>query len=290
VSPQRLRIRAGDRDHHAAFFRHAARIFPSIDFRRWAARGGWTDDYEIFALAEGDELIAAIGRTRMDLVMGGRPCIGYQLGAVGTLPAHRGRGHARAVMQWLLDALDTPDQPVILFANDTVLDFYPRFGFRRVVQQSFGAAIDLAPEGRPARALDLGLPADRARLARLCAAAPATGRGFSTRDYHNVLLWHLTYRPFAPFWLDGPEALLVASEVEGMLAIHDLIAARPFDLRGALPQVIGGPISTIAFGFAPEAWWPAATVLGDDHEAPLFVRGGPPLPAGPIRFPDLAQT
>ncbi len=290
MSPRPLRIGALDRDRHEAFFRYAPRIFPGIDFRPWAARGGWTDGYEIFALAEDDELVAGIGRSRMTFVWGGRECTGYQLGAVGTLPGRRGRGHSRILMDWLIGALDTPGQPVILFANDSVLDFYPRFGFRRVMQQHFGTDVALLPSGPPLRRLDLDDAPERARLAHLSTAATATGRGFGARDFHPIRLWHLSCRPLAAHWLDDPEALLVTSEAAGLLTVHDVLAGAPFNLQSALPRLIDGPVTSLAFGFEPQGWWPDAAAPGDDAEALLFVRGGPPLPARPFRFPDLAQT
>ena len=51
-----------------------------------------------------------------------------------TRPGHRGRGLARRLMEEVLRDWSGRCDGMFLFANGTVLDFYPRFGFRRAAQ------------------------------------------------------------------------------------------------------------------------------------------------------------
>ena|GEM_PF-3430567 len=70
----------------------------------------------------------------------------------GCLPSHRGRGLARVVMSAALEACG--DAPGLLFANPTVRQFYPRFGFQPWRQTLFAAGHEAVPEGPPAPTLD----------------------------------------------------------------------------------------------------------------------------------------
>jgi len=265
-------------------------VFQDVDFRLWSARGGWTPDYEVFAFTEGPEIVASIGRTRMRLVTGGEAVAGWQLGAVSTRASHRGRGLSRRLMEAVLAELVRPDQPVILFANPRVLDFYPRFGFRPVEQHLFAAETGITPAAAPAPALDIGRAEDRARIAAVAARAAPVNRRFAATDYCSILLWHLCDRPMRVRHLDAFDAVAVVSEEAGRLTLHDLQAPRPFPLTEALPSLVTGPVREIAFGFEPGDWWLEARPTGRDAHSHLFVRGMPAPPAGPIRFPDLAQT
>src|ERR1700722_13018542 len=96
---------------------------------------------------------AAIAR-----LFNGKERNGYQIGAVPTHADHRNRGLARLLMSKVLGELDAPDQPVILFANSSVLDFYPRFGFHRLAQSDFIGHIDVHPASTLAPNLDLAQP------------------------------------------------------------------------------------------------------------------------------------
>jgi Acetyltransferase (GNAT) domain len=120
-------------------------------------------------------------------VINGKARSGYQIGAVATHSNHRNRGPARLLMKEVLGKLDAPDQPVILFANPSVLDFYPRFGFRRLAQDRFIARANLNPVGPPAPTLNITRPTDRAWLADYCGRAVFVGQGSRPRHGLSML-------------------------------------------------------------------------------------------------------
>ena len=226
----------------------------------------------------------------MRYVINGEAQNGYQIGAVATHREHRNRGLARRLVERVLAELDAPDQPVILFANPSVLDFYPRFGFRRLAQTRFVAHIDVRPADTLAPSLDLARATDRVWLANHCARAYPIGRVFTARDYYPALLFHLTREPRRVFRLDSFGAVAVTQQDGERLLIQDLIATRHFSLTDALPHLCAAPARTIEFGFHPELWWPNSETLAlDDGESPLFVRGAAGV-TEPVRFPDLAHT
>ncbi len=288
-----LRIKHSDRDWHERVFAFMESVFRAAgsNFKPWADRGGWRPGYEILAIERDGQILSTVGRQRMRLVVNGQGRDGYQLGGVASRPDQRGRGLSRRVLTWVLSEADAQNLPVILFANKSVLDFYPRFGFRRVFQKRFTAAGTIAPGVHPAPTIDIEAATDRARVETLCARAGILGETFSARDYYPALLFHLIYRPRPVYWFDECEAALIASVEGERLVLHELLAARPFDLAAALPRLISHPVGELEFRFSPEGWWPAAQALSaDEADSPLFVRGLPPLSSDVFRFPDLAQT
>lgn len=284
------RIRSADRDAHERFHAFVPLTFRRVDFRCWDERGGWNDDYEAWLLEHDGEVVASVGLTRMRLVVGGEQRNGWQLGAVATHPARRGLGHSRALLHAVLAQIDAEASPALLFANENVLSFYPRFGFRAVAQQRFSAETMVLPAAEMAPRCDVADAAARQRLAALCRAAAANDSVFGARDYYTALLWHLTYRPIQACWLDDGHAIAAVERRGDVLALHDLVALRPFDLAAALPSLTDAPVSRIEFGFAPWRWWPQAKPDGRCSGSPLFVRGIGNALTEPLRFPDLAQT
>jgi predicted N-acetyltransferase YhbS len=288
---QVIRIAANDTDWHSRFFSFVGQVFTGLDFRLWAERGGWDSRYEVFAMVERGRILATVGRSRMDFVIDDMDVPGFQLGAVATHVERRHEGLSRRLIECVLDERDDADRPIILFANDTVLDFYPRFGFKRMRQKRFITTIALDPAGPRARLFAIENQSDRLRLAHLCARAEAPGRAFSARNYYSILLWHLTYRTIQAFWLDDVGGFVVTEASGGRLVVHDCIADRQFDLLAALPHLITEPVPEVEFGFDPTGWLPKREVaISDDDEALLFIRGDAISPADPFRFPNLAQT
>ena len=286
-----LRIGPEDLAGHEAYFRYVPRVFPSIDFRAWRDRGGWTGDYHAHALADGDQIVANVSVARVELVVEGRAARGMQLGAVGVIPERRGRGLQRALLDEVLGEIGREADVVFLFANDEVLDFYPRFGFERVEERVFGAEASVLPSPERLPRLSLDRPEHLDRFRAACASALPVTERFGARGYGWIALWYATY--FVErhlFHAPEHDAVVVARQKEDLLEVLDVLAPRRFDLGPLLPRIAESPVRRIEFGFTPELWWPGAGPLRSSADSTLFVRGRVRLPASPFRFPVLAQT
>lgn len=287
---QLLAISHADAHWHEAFIRYVPEVFPRVNFRRWYELGGWDERYRAFAIANDGAIVANASLQQMRIVLDGRELTGWQLGAVGVLPEWRGQGLQRRIMPRLLEAAAAEDI-VFLFANEDVLDFYPRFGFRRVIESVFGAGYTVAPSATRLRRLSLDRADDRMLLARLAAQSRPVTDLFGARDYGGVLLWY-----WANFYQDcvhycaEDDAIVIAEQEGDMLCVCDILTRGPIDLPSYLPRIATSPARRVEFGFTPGQWWPDAKPLAEYTESPLFVRGALGLPNTPFKFPMLAQT
>jgi GNAT superfamily N-acetyltransferase len=285
-----LTITHADREWHQAFIDFVPCVFPGISFRRWAACGGWDDAYRVFALADGERIVASASLMRMDLVLHGEPVRGWQLGAVGTDPAHRQRGLQRAILQRLLAQCPAEDL-VFLFANDSVLDFYPRFGFQRQREHLFCAKHNAAPSGTPLRKLDVTSAEDRALLLRIAARAQPITTVFGARDYGRTLLWYLcNFHRDQMRYVAEHDSIIVSAQIGATLHVYDVVTRVAFDLAGQLPHLIEAPVERLELAFTPDRDWPGAEPTREYTESPLFTRGPQQLPQIPFKYPTLAQT
>lgn len=286
-APPVIEIGPQDTGLQAAFCDYVPQVFGRADFRRWCAWGEWNDDYRAYAMLEDGRVVANASVMRMRLLLEGQEVRGWQLGAVGCIPSHRGRGLARGVMQAALEACGS--EPVILFANPKVRQFYPRFGFQPWKQTLFAAGHEAVPHGPPAPTLDPEDAAVRAGLAALSRdGLPVTER-FGARGYSTIATWQPASGFGRPLRRLGDDAWVFAGVEGDTLYLDDVFAREPFDLRAWIPRLIDRPIRSIHFGFTPERWWPEATEAGEDLEADLFVRDLSPS-REPHRFPVMAHT
>jgi predicted N-acetyltransferase YhbS len=244
-------------DFEASVFRAGGRTFPI-----WGARGGWVAGYDVFAAIVDNQIVSTVGRSAMRFVINGEERSGYQLGAVATPLGHRNRGLARLLMNKVLGELDAPDQPVILFANPTVLDFYPRFGFRRLSQARFVGHVDVRPSGTFAPSLDLARPIDRAWLADHCASAVAIGQHFAAQDYYPAMLFNLTHRPRTIIRLDLFGAVVIVQQDGNRLLIRPATDTA-LQVEGCLTLCLR-KTSTDA-----RIWFPSASLVAKRREPSL---------------------
>jgi len=282
-------------ERHDAVLRHAfcsfvQSVFKGADFHLWAAHGGWSEDYEVWVVLHEGRVVSGAGVMRMDLVIHGRRQTGWQIGAVATTPAWRGRGLSRVVLQAMLEHIAAHGEaPVFLFANSSVLDFYPRFGFRRVMQQQYRAEVDIAPQPGQAIDLDIRDAAQREMLAQMYRRARSVDAKFSVVGYYPAAIFHLLHLPRRCVHLPRHDAVLIVRQEGDRLYLDDVVAAAPIDLHAVLPAVIAAPLRHIEFGFRPSGLWNGETQAGVDGEM-LFLRGAPDIEAPDLHFPDLAHT
>ena len=113
----------------------AQRTF-GLTFEDWYQNGFWGDDYVPYSVVVDGAVAANVSVNRTDFVLDGEKKRFIQLGTVMTDERYRGRGMIRRLMAEVERDCAGKADGVYLFANDTVLDFYPKFGFRRAARQA----------------------------------------------------------------------------------------------------------------------------------------------------------
>lgn len=281
-----------DPDLRNAYFEYTEAVFPGTDFRTWYDQGFWVDDYTPHCILDNGTIAANVSAARMRLIVDDREIRAVQLGAVGTLPAYRGRGLARLLMQHVLVEYAASSDLIFLFANDDVLDFYPRFGFERCTETRFISTTNLPEPSYAARRLDLRREDDLELARDVVNRRLVLTRRFGAGGYGWVTFWHfLNLYPKNLHYIQEVDAIFVVSEENGQAHIHEVIHTQAIDLPSMLPRVLLGPrIQAVSYHFPPDvlAYTFDETRACDD--APLFVRGRFDPGHRHYRLPVTAQT
>jgi len=262
--------------------------FPGLkdSIRRMAPLGcEWSGTSTPFVAYDGDRPIAHAGVLEIDLVVEGRPLRVPGIHAVCTHPDHRGRGHARSVIERALAHVDERYGTSILFAD--VPAMYERFGFRILPQSSFRAPVDpVAPAAVPLRPCD---DVDHLQAA-LRDRAPVSERlgcvGSGYLFAADLVLTRLGLE--SVHYSADLDAYLVFRIQDGALTLYDVVAREIPPLREILARV-GSPAQSVRFTFTPDRFDPPGLEVEPYPEDLLMVRGPWPELRGPFEFPLLAH-
>ena len=247
----------------------AQRTF-GLTFEDWYQNGFWGDDYVPYSVVVDGAVAANVSVNRTDFVLDGEKKRFIQLGTVMTDERYRGRGMIRRLMVEVERDCAGKADGVYLFANDTVLDFYPKFGFRRAAEIRYARALE---PGGAASAVRVPMR-DRDSWDRLTAvirsSAPC-GR-FSLCGNTGLPLFYVSKFMQDCVYRGAPEPYAVAELEDGGLHLHAVSAEKqPAPEAGA--RAFGGAVRRVQLGFTPldTTGWEAETVREDDTT--LFVRG-----------------
>ena len=101
-----------------------------FDFVSWYETGHWGEMYLPHVLVDGDKVISNVSVNLMQFDLNGEKKNYIQLGTVMTDPEYRDQGLNRFIMEQILREYEGKVDGIYLFGNDSVLDYYPKFGFR----------------------------------------------------------------------------------------------------------------------------------------------------------------
>lgn len=262
-----------------------------FDFEAWYVAGFWEDNYQPCSLVRQGRMLANVSVSPLAFIHEGQYLHCAQIGTAMTRPEARGRGYSRHLMECLVQRWATPCDLLFLFANGTVLDFYPKFGFRRVVEREHYLEWSGQSCASSFHPVDLD---DGGQLQRFMAAVADCCPQARLSLMPNV--------PLTMFYCDGPyrealfysprhEAYVVVEQEGERMVLVDVFCARVVDLHQLLPELVRPGTREVVLGFTPLRDEAFATRVVDNDDA-LFVWGTSetPLDQAPMRFPMLSHT
>lgn len=108
-----------------------------ITLVKWKEEGHLGDNYIPYSYVQDGKVMANVSANLYHLKVGGKEYPIVQLGTVMTDPSVRGRGLSGKLMRYVISLYEKESLFIFLFANEHVMEFYPRFGFSGVSQKRY---------------------------------------------------------------------------------------------------------------------------------------------------------
>ena len=122
------------------------------------------DKYIPYSLLDDNKVVANVSVNIMEINIDGEEKKFIQIGTVMTDERYRNQGLARLLMEKVLDEWENKCDCIYLFANDTVLDFYPKFGFKRFYEYQCFIKTNRRKDNEIVRKIDIDYNEDRKLL------------------------------------------------------------------------------------------------------------------------------
>lgn len=280
-----ISINTGKNPAHQKRFESHIRASFGFSFAPWLERGLWDERYESYAIIEDGQMLSNICVFKADLIVNGRRVHAHQLGGVSTREHALGRGLSRMLMEHILEKYE--GVPVFLAANSSVVDFYPRFGFRGI--QTYLPEIEIAIDNQPSAAT--ALKADDPLVQAALKTRGAYSEALDTLNSDSIQMFHLLLNyEDAIYHLPACGAVVIAEQDNDKLFIADVICEKKMPFEAIARELPFSGIRRVEFGFCPDHLsvapdWKDADMATD----PVFILGQWDLPEK-FRFPIMSET
>ncbi|WP_430613408.1 GNAT family N-acetyltransferase [Flavobacterium sp. JP2137] len=208
-----------------------------FDFEKWYASGYWDRDCTLHSLMDGELMVAHATVTAFRVHFEGKEQIWLQLGTVMTDTSYLNRGLSRYLMERIqLEWADKCDG-MFLFANDSVLDFYPKFDFEPVAEYRFSTAV--AYEAIDGEVLQLNMAVQSDRDFLLQAATASIPHAALTVKNPALILFYACCCDFFNcsqliYYVPALQTVAVVDYQEDRMLLYDVYCAQEVDIKGLI--------------------------------------------------------
>lgn len=219
-----------------------------LSFEDWYQNGFWGESYIPYSMFYGKEAAANVSVNTLDFLCDGVPKKLIQLGTVMTEAAHRNKGLIRELLSYVLRDYKEAADGIYLFANDSVLDFYPKFGFEKAKEYQYSKEIS-ASKGKTIMPVSMKTSADWNTF--LLKIQEYKSISSLAADNSGILMFYLTkFMSDNVYYSIEQDAYIIAQMEDDQLLIHDILA-RDEVCIDQIAQSFGQKIHRIVLGFTP---------------------------------------
>lgn len=286
-----------------------------LDFEDWYQNGFWSDSYCPYSIVADGRILSNVSVNHTDIRTPDGVKHFLQLGTVMTDVSHRKKGLCRRLLQQILADFECRCDGIYLFANDSVLDFYPRFGFLPAKEYQYTRKVTGTGKNQLQR-VPMDSPADWKKLENAMKHTVFHGR-FDMIDNPGLVFFYVTkFMRENVFWHEETDTYVIMEHIEetiaddsmiktdensvevrtsaskrGRLLLHGAFSGTLESLEDII-SLLGGTAGEISLGFTPAdtTLWQAA--LYREEDCTLFVKGEAlkMVETDRLRFPSLAHA
>lgn len=244
-----------NKKYKESFNELAKKVF-ELDFKEWYGRGCWNDNYVCYSYVDGEKVIANASINKMNVILNGKEYKAIQIGTVMTHPDYRSQGLAAKLMDYIVKKYEQECDFIYLFANDTVLDFYPKFGFERMQESRFSLRTSDLEEKISKkvtlRKLDINKQADFELMREFAISrAPISSVVGVKNNEHLLMFYFILAFQDSIYYNEEEDIIMIFEQEDNQLHIFDIISKNKVEIDTVLRCATLDYIETIHFHFTP---------------------------------------
>ncbi|WP_456277869.1 GNAT family N-acetyltransferase [Bacillus sp. AK128] len=244
---------SNNRELRDSFNQLADSVF-GIHFENWYKSGFWTSKYDPFSYMVGNKMVANVSVNHIELVINGSCYQGLQLGTVMTDAEYRNKGLSKLLMTKVLDEYEGLYDIMYLFANHSVLDFYPKFGFHPVDEFLYSMKFkERKNKHDRVRPLDVTNKKELNFIYQFVKERIPVTKIFSTKGTAELFMFYCLYVfPNHVYYLPKEDVVMIYKEEGSQLHLFDLVSNKEVDLLSVINEIASSETEKVIFHYMPD--------------------------------------
>jgi len=254
-----------------SYFLLAEKVF-GLDFKPWYSSGFCGDRFIPYTLFDNGAAVSSVGVVLNNFRWGGKSRKYAQLSTVMTEPDYLMRGLSRWLTEAVIKEWKGKCDSIYLYANDTVKEFYPKFGF--VPADEYRYSLPVAKKSGRFRNLDLSVRDD----VDLLVAKHRGSNPFSLlamEDSVEIMMFHcINFLRGNVFYVEEHDAIVIAEQDGNEMFCYDIYTGSDSGIADILGTIASSDVCTATLGFTPAETSGFTIEKANESDTTFFVLDG----------------
>lgn len=242
-----------------------------FDFEQWYQSGYWGSGYMPYSLLDGENIVANVSTSIVDCLVLGETKRYIQIGTVMTDPDYQNQGLARYLMKRVIEECKSKCDMIYLFANDSVLNFYPKFGFTAVREYQYFKTITNDNEVVVAEKLDMSLEDNRELVIDKVNNSISMSKLTMMKNVGLVMFYCTSFMSDKVYYLSKQDVIAIAELQGDTLYLQDIFSLSAVDLDSVIKSLTNKEVKAVVLGFIPNDIDSYFVNLLEEDDTTLFV-------------------
>ena len=278
-----------DKASRESYFDLAQKVF-GLDFGPWYQSGFFNDSFIPYTLFDNGIAVSSVGVVINNFRWGGTTKKYAQISTVMTDPDYRMQGLSRWLTEKVIEEWKNKCDSIYLYANDSVAEFYPKFGFVPVDEYRY--SLPVTKKDGQYRKLNLSVQSDVDLLIKKHKESNPFSL-LATEDAAGIMMFHcITFLHDNIFYIEKYDAIVIAEQDGHGIFCHDIYSSGHADICDILGTIVFAEPCIATLGFTPKTPLGYTIKKANENDTILFVLDGMKniLAENKITFPFLTRA
>ena len=225
----------------------AEKVF-GLNFENWYKNGFWKDNYIPYSIIEDGKVVSNVSVNSCNMNYDGRIVKLIQLGTIMTDPDYRGKGYSRVLMELVIADYKDKVDGIYLFANDSVLNFYHKFGFEIGREYQYSKDVNNSCENQ-AVSVPMTGKEDWDRMVHIIMEKEQNSRFYMVENTGLYMFYLSQFMCENTFYIESCDSYVVAEIEDDTLILHTVFGKGDLD---HIVSAFGSKIKKVILNFSPK--------------------------------------
>lgn len=242
-----------------------------LNFEDWYQNGFWGENYIPYSIVEDGKVISNVSVNKTDMLLDGEVKHFLQLGTVMTDETYRNQGLSREIMEEIEKDYKDKVDGIYLFASDSVLTFYPKFGFEKSVEYIYSKPVSISGKCQLEQVI-MDNPIAWKQLEHVMNNNVYHGK-FDMVNNNELVMFYVTKFMQECVYYHSQTGTYVIAEIEGEDAfIHNVFSEKLEELDEVI-ALLGADVKNVTLGFVPREANEYNRIEYHEEDCTFFIKG-----------------